>query len=215
MRMLIAVVIFVVAALPAAADDACKQKVDDAFTKLRANKSFRLETTIVNAQGKLNMKADYVLPDRMHQVVRLGDEGAAMEMIVVGKRAWSNQGQGWAELPEKFAETVAKQMQETVAAPTKTMTDYKCLGEQDLEGKTYSVFQGVLPMPIDPAAEQKGPRLSALSTPNQQKVYVDKVTGLPVRNIVNPVTEPEKRLFDGRFTIVEGLNISEPETKAN
>ena len=54
---------------PVFADPSCKEQVDTAFAKLRDAKSFRLETTISNTQGTLTMKADYVLPDRMHQIV--------------------------------------------------------------------------------------------------------------------------------------------------
>lgn len=215
MRIIAAIVLSAAFAVPAASADACKTQVDEAFAKLRESKAFRLETTIVNAQGKLKMQADYLLPDRMHQTVRLGDEGAAMEMIVVGKKAWSNQGQGWAELPEKFAETVAQQMRETVAEAPKSMTEYECLGDQQFEGRTYAVYQGVLATPLDPSAEQKGPRISSLAVPNQQKVYIDKQSGLPARNIVNPVTEPEKRLFDGSFSVVTDLKIEAPEVKPN
>lgn len=200
---------------PAWAEKSCKEQVDEAFAKLRNSKAFRLETTIVNAQGRLKMQAEYLLPDRMHQKVSVGDESGPMEMIVIGKKAWSNQGQGWAELPEKFAETVATQMRDTVAEAPKSMTEFKCLGDKDFEGTTYAVYQGILATPLDPAAEQKGPRVTAVQVPNQQHVYVDKTTGLPARNIVNSVTEPDKRLFDGRFTIVDGLKIEAPEIKSN
>jgi hypothetical protein len=193
----------------------CKSEVEAAFAKLRQEKSFRLDTTISNSDGKLKMQADYVLPDRMHQTVRLGDQSPAMEMIVIGKKAWSNQGGGWAELPQQFADTVANQIKETVAEAPKVATDYKCVGDKDFEGKTYTLYQGVLAMPLSADAKDKGPRVSAVTVPNQQSVYIDKKTGLPSRNIVTPVTDPNKRLFDGTFTIVNDLKIDPPATSAN
>ncbi|MBS0235323.1 MAG: hypothetical protein JSR99_17785 [Proteobacteria bacterium] len=193
----------------------CKDEVDAAFAKLREAKSFRLETTISNADGTLKMRADYILPDRMRQTVTLGDQSVPMEMIVIGKRAWSNQGGGWAELPEKFADTVANQIKETVAEAPKVATDYKCAGDKDFEGKSYALYQGILAMPLSAEAKEKGPRISAVSAPNQQSVYVDKATGLPVRNIVTPVTDPSKRLFDGTFTIVHDMTIDPPAVSAN
>ena len=205
----------VIAASPALADQTCKSQVDAAFAKLREQKGFRLETTITNANGKLKMQADYILPDRMHQKVVLGEEGNPMEMIVIGNNAWSNQGQGWSALPENFATEVAKQVKETVAQGTNSVSDYECLGDIELEGTKYVGFKGILPTPIDPANEKRGPVISAAKVPNQQSVYVDKASGLPIRNIVNPVTEPDKRLFDGRFTVVEGLKIEAPQIKAN
>lgn len=193
------------------ADVSCKEHVDAAFAKLREAGKFRLETTIKNKDGTLKMQADYVLPDRMHQTVTLGGEGAAMEMIVVGKKAWSNQGGGWAELPEAFAQTVANQIKDTVADAPKVSTEYKCVGDKEFEGKTYALYQGVLAMPLPPDAKDKGPRVSALSAPNLQNVYVDKETGIPARNIVTPVTDPESRVFDGKFTIVKDLTIEPPK----
>lgn len=202
--------------MPSTALADCKTDVDAAFEKLRATGSFRLQTKIVNAQGQLTMESDYILPDRMHQRVMMDGSSTPMEMILIGKKAWSNQGQGWSEVPEKFAETIARQMKETVVDPPKAAVDYKCLGDKDLEGRSFAAYQGILPTPIPAEAEQKGPRISAVSVPNQQNVYIDKSTGLPVRNIVTPVTEPEKRLFDGTFTVVEGLKIEAPtDSKAN
>ncbi|MFT3731903.1 MAG: hypothetical protein QM780_10875 [Hyphomicrobium sp.] len=200
---------------PAYAETACKDQVDAAFAKLREAKSFRLVTTISNAEGMLKMRADYVLPDRMHQTVQLNGQDTPMEMIVIGEKAWSNQGGGWAELPKEFANKVAEQIKETVAEAPKVATDYKCVGDASFEGKTYALYQGVLPMPLSAESKDKGPRISAVSAPNQQSIYIDKQSGLPARNIVTPVTDPNKRLFDGTFTIVHDLTIAPPTVSGN
>jgi hypothetical protein len=197
---------------PALAELSCKEQVDNAFAKLRDAKKFRLNTTITNKDGTLKMEAEYVLPDRMHQTITLGGEGPAMQMIVVGKKAWSNQGNGWVVLPDQFANTVAIQIQESVANAPKVSTEYKCAGDTEFEGKTYALYQGVLAMPLPADAKEKGPRVSAVSAPKQQSVYVDKTTGLPVRNIVTPVTDPKNRLFDGTFTVMKDLDIKAPSS---
>lgn len=210
------ILMLVAMTLPAFADTSCSDQVNAAFAKLRGTKSFRLETTIVNPQqGMLRMKADYVLPDRMHQTMSLGTDGASAEMIVIGKEAWSNQGAGWAKLPDKFAETVAHQFKETVADAPKVATEYKCLGDQKFEGHEYSLYQGALAMPLAADSKANGPRLSALTVPKMQNVYIDKQTGLPVRNIVTPVTEPNNRLFDGTFTVIPDLKIDQPKVADN
>jgi hypothetical protein len=212
MRAFLIALLLSVFAGPAFAELSCKEQVDNAFAKLRDAKKFRLNTTITNKDGTLKMEAQYVLPDRMHQTVTLGGEGAAMEMIVVGKKAWSNQGGGWVVLPEAFANTVANQIEESVANAPKVSTEYKCAGDTEFEGKTYALYQGVLAMPLQVDAEKKGPRVSALSVPKQQSVYVDKTTGLPVRNIVTPVVDPKNRLFDGTFTVMKDLDIEPPSS---
>jgi len=187
---------------PALADPGCKEQVDTAFAKLRDTKAFRLETTIKNPDGMLRMQADYVLPDRMYQRVRVGTDNVTVEMIVIGDRAWSNQGGGWAALPQGFAQNVAQQIRDSIVDAPKDSTDYTCAGDQELEGKTYTLYRGIL------ADASHTPGVG----PNQQSVYIDKETGLPVRNIVTPVSAPDKRLFDGTFTIVQDLKIEEPKT---
>ncbi len=122
----------------------CTSEVNDAFAKLRKSSAFRMETKITNPQGTLTMSNDYVLPDRMHQSVSMSGDGApgAMEMILIGGKAWSNQGNaGWAEVPDKFATTIAKQMKETVVEPPKDQSQFECLGEVTFEGKTYAGYR--------------------------------------------------------------------------
>lgn len=189
---------------PAIAAD-CKAEVDGAFTKLRETKDFRLTTKIVGPQGTLSMQVDYQLPDRMHQRVKLGDSPAEMETIAIGEKVWSNQGQGWAEVPKNFADEITKQLKQSVADPSKSKVDYNCLGDKDLDGKTYAAYAANLP--VEEQAKNEAPVRA-----NVQTLYVDKTTGLPVRNIVAQVDAPDKRLFDGTFSKPDALDIKEPST---
>ena len=124
----------VFAIAPALADD-CTSAVTAAFEKLRTSKAFRMETKITNAQGRLNLTVDFMPPDRMHQKVRLDDQAQEMELIVIGEKAWSNQGQGWVALPENFSTEVAKQVKATMAGATKTEAKYDCGVEEAIEGR--------------------------------------------------------------------------------
>ncbi len=206
----------VILSAPAFADTSCNDQVNQAFTKLRDSKTFRLDTTIVNPkEGVLKMSAEYQLPDKMHQTMMLGTDGAQMEMIVIGKNAWSNDGAGWQPIPEKFAETVANQVKENVAEPPKVATDYTCVGDTEFEGKHYTLYQAILNQMPSADAKQAGPRVSAMTEPKQQNVYVDKDSGLPVRNVVTPVTDPKNKLFDGTFTVMRDLEIVPPKTAQN
>ena len=139
-----------------------------------------METKITNPQGTLTMSNDYVLPDRMHQTVSMGSEGPQkMEMILVGGKAWSNQGNaGWAEVPEKFATTIAKQMKDTVVEPPKDESQFECLGDVTFEGKTYAAYKAKRS-----AGKTDGaPAVPAAGAPvdNVQTVYIDKALGVPV-----------------------------------
>lgn len=183
----------------------CQSDVDSAFDKLRASKSFRLRTTIVNPQGSLRMTVDYVLPDRMHQRVSVGTGAGPLELIVIGTKAWSNNGQGWAEMPSTFAEQVAGQIAKSVAQPPQGKNDFSCLGEKEFEGKSYFAYRAFLA----PSPEQAR---SQPSGSNVQTVYIDQKTGLPERNIVTAGPDSEDRLFDGTFSFPEALTIEPPAT---
>lgn len=184
----------------------CKAEVDRAFSKLRGGKGFRVENKIVDEkQGSLTMTVDYVLPDRMHQRVSLGNSPAKMETIAIGSKVWSNQGQGWTEVPANFAEVIVRQVKEQVAEPSKSTLAYECLGETAFEGKTYLAYKALLPpAPDDKAAD--GPEAGAAKV---QTLYVDKETGLPARNIVTKGST-DKRLFDGTFSTPEAITIDAP-----
>jgi hypothetical protein len=169
-----------------------------------------METTITNPQGTLTMSNDYVLPDRMHQTVSMSANGpGTMEMILVGGKAWSNQGnQGWAEVPEKFATTIAKQMKDTVVEPPKDESQFECLGDVSFEGKTYAAYRAKR----NPgAAEGSAAGAAPAGAPNVQTVYIDKEQGVPARNIVTSESEPDKRLFDGTFSLRADLKIEPPK----
>lgn len=199
-----AIALLLVGPVSAYAD--CKAEVDGAFAKLREGKSFRMTTKIVNPQGTLAMQVDYVLPDRMHQRVRLGDSPAEMETIAIGEKVWSNQGQGWAEVPKNFADEIAKQLKQTVAEPGKSKVDYTCLGDKEFEGKTYTAYSATLPKE-EQAKNEPPPKT------NVQTLYVDKTTGLPARNIVAHAETPDARVFDGTFSVPTGVEIAEPKVE--
>jgi hypothetical protein len=196
----------VVTTMTTVAQADCTSDVNDAFAKLRKSSAFRMETKITNPQGTLTMSNDYVLPDRMHQTVSMNADGPQqMEMILVGNKAWSNQGNaGWAEVPDNFASTIAKQMKETVADAPKDDSKYECLGDVAFEGKTYAAYAAK--RAAAPATEG-----AASAGPTVQTVYIDKALGVPVRNVVTAEADPAKRLFDGTFSVRDGLKIEPPK----
>ena len=167
------------------------------------------------------MRNDDVRRERVHQRVSLSGQGAeTMEMIHSGDKAWSNHGEGWAPLPPQFAQEVAKQMKETVAEPPKDASSYECLGDVEFEGKTYAAYRAARPAKkedkkadkAEDEAEGENKTAAAADTPNVQTVYIDKETGLPARNIVTPKQDPKKRLFDGTFSLRDGLTIDPPKS---
>jgi hypothetical protein len=205
---LIAAAIASLLASSAAARADCSSDVAEAFQKLRMSKGFRMETSIVNEQGKLKMKVDYNPPDKMYQRVRLDESPADMEMIVIGGKAWSNQGQGWVELPENFATAVAGQVQATLIGLDKGATSYTCLGDQDLDGRKVAAYRASLPMAEQTV--QGGKPVKTDGPPNVQTVYVDVATKMPARNVVVDGTDSSKTLFDGWFKVGDDIVVAPP-----
>ncbi len=75
------------------------------------------------------------------------------------------------------------------------------------EGKTYAAYRAKRA-----AGKAEGSAAPAAGdTPNVQTVYVDKTLGVPVRNIVTAESDPNKRLFDGTFSLRDGLKIEPPK----
>lgn len=207
MKIAIAIAMTIAATAPALAD--CKSEVDDAFAKLRAAKSFRQELKISDElRGTLSMKVEYILPDRMHQSVSMGDAALTMETIVAEGKVYSNNGQGWAEVPEKFANAILAQMK-AVAEPPKSDISYACLGDKELDGKAYLAYTAKLPAPEEPRKAAGAAEKPA----NIQVLYVDKTSGIPARNIVARQDAPDKRLFDGTYIPVQDISIKAPEIK--
>lgn len=204
MKSFLTAALIVVAACSTQAHADCKAEVDQAFTKLRGGKGFRVENKIVDErQGSLTQTIEYQLPDRMHQSVSMGDSPQSMELIVIGNKAWSNQGQGWTEVPANFAEVMVKQVKESVAEPSKSQLEYECVGDTTFEGKTYLGYRAKLP------AEEKVKGDDKVVPGKIHSVYIDKETGLPARTVVTLDDGSDKRLFDGKFSQPD-ITINEP-----
>jgi hypothetical protein len=99
-------------------------------------------------------------------------------------------------------------LKETAAEPSKSQLEYECLGEATFEGKPYLAYKAALP----PVADERtqGETAKPAEPANVQTLYVDKVTGLPVRNVVTKGAGSETRLFDGTFSTPEGIAINAP-----
>ncbi len=76
MRRLLTAVALIIVAGPAA-HAACKDEVASALERQRKTSGFRMQTKMLSEQGLVDMTVDYMLPDRMRQVVKLDDRAQA------------------------------------------------------------------------------------------------------------------------------------------
>ena len=85
MRRLLTALALMIAAGPAA-HAACKDEVASALERQRKTSGFRMQTKMLSEQGLVNMTVDYMLPDRMRQVITSTTEPKPVETVVIGKR---------------------------------------------------------------------------------------------------------------------------------
>ena len=143
MRRMLTAIALLIAATPAAYAD-CKSEVATALERQRKSSSFRMETKMLSPEGgKINMTVDYLLPDRMRQIV-------TPRWIPSRSRQWSSATSPGAAarasrgclLNPQLTHVLVEQMQETLGDDPGTLTDFECLGKQPVEGRDLLAYQG-------------------------------------------------------------------------
>lgn len=182
---------------PALAD--CKQEVADAFDRQRRSSAFRIVARMINERGPLKMTVDYILPDRMHQTVKAAIDPAATETILVGKRAWVSGGAGWQVLPMEDALNLAEDMEKTVVKGGGEQPIFDCLGYVEIDGRKLRAYEAMADKTAPPGQPTR-------------MVYVDPVSGLPVRSIVAQKDKLDRPFFQQDYSYPQDIKIEPPET---
>lgn len=180
----------------------CRDEVSAALQKLRNSSWFRMETSMITENGPTNMVIDYVLPDRMHQKVNVVGQPVTQEIILIGKEAWSNEGDGWRILPKDITDQLVTQMQDNVVAQQSDVGNYSCKGRVKLDGKDVLSYK----------LEDEAPENSQ-GTKNEafRVFYVDVMTGLPVRNAIVTPGREDKPIFKTSYTFPLDLKVEAPK----
>jgi len=212
MRRLLTALALMIAAGPAA-HAACKDEVASALDRQRKSSGFRMQTKMLSEQGLVNMTVDYVLPDRMRQVVTSTLEPKPVETIVVGRDAWSRiEGEEWRPLHPQIADALAAQMQETLGeTPAGTLGEFECLGKQPIDSKEYLAYRG--------ENEEPGPKNLSPGQTERPKlpdrpvrvIFVDQITGLPARSIYGRADQLEKPIFEAIYSYPADIKIDIPK----
>jgi hypothetical protein len=203
-----------------AAHAACKDEVATALERQRHTSGFRMETKMLSEQGLVNMTVDYVLPNRMRQVVKSTTEPKPVETIVIGRDAWTRlEGEDWRPLHPQVADALAAQMQETLGEDqADKIGDFECMGKMPIGESQYLAYQGENAEPADDnpmAAMQKkmGKKEDKPKLPDRpvRVIYVDPTTGLPVRSIFARANLLEKPIFSAIYTYPVDIKIEAPK----
>ena len=207
-RMLTAVALTIAVSTAAYAD--CKGEVSSALERQRKTSGFRMQTTMISEDGKVDMTVDYALPDRMRQIVKSTKDPNPVETVVVGQNAWSHQqGQPWAPLNPKLTSELVDQMHDTLGDHPPPIGDFSCLGKKSLDGKEMLAYEGENedPNAKDPSAKNK-PKLPDRPV---RVIYVDPTTGLPMRSIFAHANNLDKPIFELNFSYPIDLAIEAPK----
>lgn len=213
MRRLLMATALLFAASAAAHAASCKDEVATALERQRKSSGFRMQTMMLSEQGKVDMTVDYVLPDRMRQVISSTADPAAVETVLVGSLAWSRRkGEPWIPLNPQLTHALVKQMEETLGDDPGTLTDFECLGKKPVDGRDMLAYQGENdpPGPKD-LSKEKPPKL-----PNRpvRIIYVDPTTGLPMRSIFARADMLEKPIFEATYSYPVDIKIEAPQPPA-
>jgi len=193
-----------VAATPALAD--CSTEVALAVNAQGKQKFIRKETDMISESGPARMVVEYATPDRMRQVLTPLTEGKPVESIVVGDKAWVNNGEGWKEAPPHETDQLVQFMIKSVAQVYQEVGKFECTGLETIDGHELRGYRGV-----DVAPPGQGKKTS--EQPKNEAVrmvYLDPVTGLPARSIFARKGYLDKPLFKEVYAYPEKIEIEPP-----
>ncbi len=179
----------------------CRDEVATALTKLRKSSWFRMNTNMITENGPTSMVIDYVLPDRMHQKVTQTLTNQTSEVILIGEKAWGNQGAGWMELPNEIMNTLRSQMYDNVVQEQTDVGEYACKGRVKVEGRDALSYK----------LEEELTKDSITKNETFRMFYVDAVTGLPVSNALLAPGRENAPMFKATYAYPLDMKIEPPK----
>lgn len=194
----------VLAAGPALAD--CSTEVALAVNSQGKQKFIRKESNVITEAGPLKIVVEYQTPDRMRQMATPLTENKPVESIVVGDKAWTNNGEGWKEAPPGETDQLIQYMIKSVAQVYQEVGKFECTGLETVEGRELRGYRGIDEPP-------PGTKKTETMTKNEavRMVYLDPKTGLPARSILARKDFLDKPLFKEVYTYPDKIEIEPPK----
>lgn len=195
---------------PAAAD--CSTEVAIAVNSQGKQKFIRKETNMITEAGPAKMVVEYATPDRMRQVLTPLTEDKSVESIVVGDKAWTNNGDGWTEAPSGEAEQLVQYMIKSIAQVYQEVGKFECTGVETIDGQKLRGYRGLDEPPEGPPGKKTEP-----TTKNEavRMVYLDPETGLPARSLLARPGFLDKPIFKEVYSYPDKIEIEPPKTVKN
>ena len=180
----------------------CRDEVAGALQKLRKSSWFRMNTNMITENGPTAMEVEYVLPDKMHQKVTQTLSKQTSEIILVGEKAWGNQGQGWQVLPTDLMQQLKAQLYESVIEEQADVGNYSCKGKTIIDGKDAMAYR----LEEEPTKDSTAPKNEAF-----RMFYVDATTGMPLSNALSAPGRENAPMFKANYSYPMDIKIEPPK----
>jgi hypothetical protein len=184
----------------------CSTEVALAVNSQGKQKFLRKETNMFTESGPVKMVVEYQTPDRMRQTLTPLTEGKGVESIVVGEKAWTNNGEGWKEAPSQETDQLVQYMIKSIAQVYQEVGKFECLGTEHVEGRELRAYRGLDEAPKDPKKGPAAPKNEAIRI-----VYLDPATNLPARSIFARPGFLDKPIFKEIYTYPDKIEIEPPK----
>jgi len=195
-----------VAAGPALAD--CSTEVALAVNSQGKQKFIRKESNLVTEAGPLKIVVEYQTPDRMRQIATPLTENKPVESIVVGDKAWTNNGDGWKVAPPGETDQLIQYMIKSIAQVYQEVGKFECTGTETIDGQEVRGYRGLDEPPPGMPGKKTEPQIKNEAV---RMVYLDPKTGLPARSILARQGHLDKPLFKEVYTYPDKLEIEPPK----
>jgi hypothetical protein len=211
MRRMLTALTLLIAASAAAEAGTCKDEVAAALERQRKTSAFRMETKMLSPEGIVDMTVEYVLPDRMRQVVSSTADPDPVETVRVGHFAWSRRkGEPWTPLNPQLTGALISQMENSVGTPEGTLGEFECLGKKPFGDKQFLAYQGENEKPGEKKQTAAKPKLPDRPV---RVIFVDPTTGLPMRSVFARANKLEKPIFEARYSYPADIMIEAPKPR--
>ncbi len=203
----------------------CSNEVAQGVTRQSNEKAWRKDANMITEQGPMKMSVEFLKPDRMRQVVTPFIDPKPIETILIGDKAWSNQGGAWKVLGKGDTDQLVRFFQTSTSQGIDDVGEFDCMGAETVDGRQLRAYRGLPPKAKARDAESSydGTAKSAADAVPGQKpeqkneavrvVYLDPATGLLARSIYAREGMLDKPLFKEDFSYPANIKIEAPEIK--
>jgi len=188
------------AAAPASAalPDDPKAAILQALRRQLTAGPYRSTTTITVGGAPQTVTGEVIPPDRMHVIMDLGD--MKMEMIYIGDKTWSKQGDGPWQSSDQMGAAAGGLVDESMIADTEqTITEAALVGPEQVDGVDTLVYAFT--------TDLSKSTLTPMESIVHSKVWIATATGLVVRQEIEDTSaeSPSKTVqvveYDPSITI--------------